>query len=129
MPTSRLALKLTSRYGATAHSPGRAHRGKRLDVGMVIKARPARAKWQQYSRSTQCNICWVHAYRSLRQAQNNDHAHCWHGPRGVLWLVRLYGAEGRRTKLVGTSYKVLRKIGRMGDVDPKKVAALLKGKR
>ena len=125
MPTPRLALKLTSNYGTTFYG-GKGSNGIRLKVGMRIKAvRPI----PRYARGTACNQYWVHAYKSLRQALDHDHRHCGHGYDGIVWLIRLYGPTSHKGKLTGTSYTVLRKIGRMEQVDPKVVAALLKGKK
>ena len=121
MPRSMLALKLTSPAGKTRHGKKGVYEGTLLRVGLLVTRR-------KKTRQRLCAASAVHAYQNLEQALGNDWGHCKHGRQGILWLVRLYQPSRPRygSKLTGTSYKVLKKIGPIGAANAQQVAALLK---
>ena len=125
MPTSRLALKLTSLSGKTTNNPRRLSSshvsntsGIKLAAGMTVR-RFCRGSRRQRS----CSTSAVHAYKDFAQACLRDTDHCQHGSAGILWLIRLYSPKKHHDKLTGTSYKVIRQLGRMGDYDMAERAA------
>ena len=108
------AVKLTDSTGRTHHGP--LGEGIKLQPGVVVRRR-----MRQYP-LVACRPSAVHVYASFLHADSNDWLHCRHGPRGLLWLVRVTDpVDGNREwhstlpdKLLAKSYTVVQCIGRLG---------------